>query len=168
MPKAFAWPSMLGCTLLPISGGRMWYTCFIEVSFIFKEARDINLDAEWSRHSQFLALLHERRVGYLLHPAVRHSRAVGNPRQKLDLTMNLIGPNMEPLLLGLQRTLQNFRLFHWCCACWSLQYDAIGHATGPKTRRCGSSETHTGSMGLSVTIPSNVFEISGNVFQKEN
>ena len=152
-----------GCVVLELT------TYFFLVSFISKEARDINLDAEWSRRSQFLALLHERRVGYLLHPVVRHSRAVGNPRQKLDLTIkNLIGPNMEPLLLGLQRTLQNFRPFHWCCACLSLQYDAIGHATGPKTRRCGSSETHTGSMGLSVTIPSNVFEISGNVFQKEN
>ena len=70
------------------------------------------------------AQTHERRVGDLLHPAVRHRRAVGNPRQKLDLTIkNLIGPNMEPLLLGLQRTLQNFRPFHWCCACLSLQYD---------------------------------------------
>ena len=59
------------------------------------------------------AQTHERRVRDLLHPAVRHSRAVGNPRQKLDLTIkNLIGPNMEPLLLGLQRTLRNFRPFH--------------------------------------------------------
>ena len=56
---------------------------------------------------------HERRVGDLLHPAVRHSRAVGNSRQKLDIAIKrLIGPDMEPLLLGLQRTLQNFRLFH--------------------------------------------------------
>ena len=59
------------------------------------------------------AQTHERRVGDLLHPAVRHSRAVEHPREKLDIAVkHLIGPNMEPLLLGLQRTLQNFRPFH--------------------------------------------------------
>ena len=151
------------------------YTCSIEVSIIFKEARKYQLRRRMkqaqsvSGAAHTLPLRNERRAGDRLQPAVPHSW-VEHPRQKLDIAIkHLIGHNMEPLLLGLQRTLQNCRPFHWCCACLSLQYDAIGHATRPKTRCCGSSETHTGSMGLSVTsvmVPSNVFEMSGNVFLK--
>ena len=98
-----------------------YYLSFI---FFFKEARDINIDAEWSRRSQFLALLHERRVGDWLQPAVLHSRAVGNPRQKLDLTIKnlILVPTWSRCCLGFfKRTLQNCRPFHWCCACLSLQ-----------------------------------------------
>ena len=138
----------------------------MQVSFIF---RDINLFGCRMKQAQSVSGA-ERRVRDWLHFAVRHSRAVGNPRQTLDLEIkNLIGPNMEPLLLGVQRALQNFRLFHWRWAYLSFQYDAIGHATGPEPRCCGSSETHTGSMGH-WPFYKGTWQclISGNIFQNEN
>jgi len=58
MPKAFAWPSMLGCTSY-----LEWYNVVYGIlvlskfQLFSKRPGNINLDAEWSRRSQFLALL---------------------------------------------------------------------------------------------------------------